>query len=121
MDGIIRFDHFEGDAFLDPVIRGLLGRTVSKPHNETNEYLGRVLVTLKDGTILREQAVTPFGRGPTNPMSMAELKDKFMDCAVRSQPATVSERLFDAVMTFDRLPNVSQLTAILEEAPPRRP
>lgn len=115
MEGAIRFDHFEGDAFMDPAIRGLLSRTVSRPHNESNEYLGRVRVTLRNGTTLRSEAVTPFGRGQDNPMSTDELKDKFMDCAIRTKPAAVGGRAFDEVMMFDRLSDVRHLTAILAE------
>lgn len=116
MEGIIRLDHFEGDAFMDPTIRGLLQRTVSRPHNESNEYLGRVLVTLRNGTTLREEAVTPFGRGQDNPMSTDELKDKFMDCAIRAKPASVGRSAFEEVMMFDELPDVRRVTAILGQA-----
>jgi len=73
-------------------------------------------VTLRNGTTLRSEAVTPFGRGQDNPMSTDELKDKFMDCAIRTRPATVGGRAFDEVMMFDRLPDVRRLTAILAES-----
>lgn len=79
--GRIRLADFDDTTFLTPEIAGLLPRLSSEGHQQADAYLGEVRVTMKDGRVFTDQASTNFGRGPLNPMSDAELGDKFTDCA----------------------------------------
>lgn len=79
--GRIRLSDFDDASFLTPEIAGLLPRVHSVGHQQADAYLGEVRVEMKDGRVFTDHASTNFGRGPMNPMSDAELGDKFTDCA----------------------------------------
>ncbi|MBP1845624.1 2-methylcitrate dehydratase PrpD [Rhizobium petrolearium] len=79
--GRIRLADFDDAGFLTPDLADLLPRVSSTGHQGTDAYLGHVRVVMKDGRVLEDSASTNFGRGPANPMSDAELGEKFLDCA----------------------------------------
>lgn len=97
--GHIRLADFEDESFLTPAIETLLPRVTAVSHDAPDAYLGEVRVVLKDGRDLRDHASTNFGRGPLNPMSDAELKDKFVDCAVAQLGHAASE-IFGAFLAL---------------------
>lgn len=99
MTGIIRLGDFE-DGFLTDEMTDLLGRTASAGHQEADQYLGRVRVTLTDGQSFEARASTNFGRGPLNPMSDDELADKFIDCAKTRLSADAARAAFDAILAM---------------------
>lgn len=113
VDGQIRLDHFEGNSIQDPAIRGLLGHIEAQAHTGSNEYLGRVAIRFRDGTVLTEEATTPFGRGPLNPMSRDELRMKFEDCAVRAISPRAARRLFDTLMDLEHVEELGIVAEIL--------
>jgi 2-methylcitrate dehydratase PrpD len=78
--GRIRLADFDDASFLTPTLADLLPRVSSTGHQEADAYRGVVRVTMKDGRVFGDSATTKFGRGPTNPMSDAELGEKFIDC-----------------------------------------
>jgi 2-methylcitrate dehydratase PrpD len=112
----ILLGHFEGTAIMDPQVRALTARVVASSHDDSDEYLGHVTIAMHDGTELHASAVTPLGRGPENPMTIDELKVKFMDCAVRTLPEPAAEKLFDAILKLDRLESVASVTALMMNA-----
>ncbi|MEA5162666.1 MmgE/PrpD family protein [Cereibacter johrii] len=79
--GRIRLADFDDARFLTPEIAALLPRVSATGHREADAYRGHVRVTMTDGRIFEASASTNFGRGPLNPMSDAELTEKFTDCA----------------------------------------
>ena len=107
--GIIRLSDFEDADFLDADALQLLPRTKSHPHDETNEYLGRVKVTLTDGHELEGSASTEFGRGPRNPMSDDELENKFVDCARDRVGDAGASALFRCILDLRNVPNVDAI------------
>lgn len=107
--GRIRLADFDDATFLTPELAGLLPRVTSTGHNESDAYLGRVRVVMKDGQEFQDSASTRFGRGPTNPMSDAELRDKFTDCATPMLGASQAGAAYDAILSLgdnDRLDGV---------------
>jgi 2-methylcitrate dehydratase PrpD len=99
-DGRIRLGDFEDATFLTPVLADLLPKVRATAHEEANAYLGRVKLTLKDGRVLQAEAETRFGRGPGNPMSDAELFEKFRDCTAQALPGARAEQAFAAFMAL---------------------
>jgi hypothetical protein len=59
--------------------------------------------------------VADFGKGsPANPMSDAELADKFRECAAWGGLArTGAEKVIDLVFRLDKLKNINELTRLL--------
>ena len=107
--GRIRLADFDDASFLTPDLAGLLPRVASTAHQDADAYLGRVRVVMKDGRVLEDTASTRFGRGPTNPMSDAELRDKFTDCAMPMLGEAQAGAAFDAILSLadgDRLDGV---------------
>ena len=98
VDGQIRLNDFADDAFLTPVLAPLLPKVSAAAHEEANAYLGRVKVTLQDGRVLQSEAETRFGRGPSNPMTDAELFEKFRDCTAQALPGARAEKAFAGFM-----------------------
>jgi 2-methylcitrate dehydratase PrpD len=109
IDGRIRLNDFEDGAFLTPALAGLLPKVRSAAHEDANAYLGRVKVTLSDGRVVQSEAETRFGRGPGNPMSDAQLFEKFRDCTKAALPGDQAEKTFAAFMALrleDRMDSV---------------
>lgn len=107
--GIIRLADFDDRTFLDADAARLLARTQAHAHDEPNEYLGRVRVTLADGRVLEGSASTEFGRGPLNPMSDAELEAKFVDCAAARMDAARASALFRSILALRDAPDVDAI------------
>ncbi|CAH1690531.1 MmgE/PrpD family protein [Hyphomicrobiales bacterium] len=97
-EGRIRLGDFDDATFLTAPVAELLPRVRSSAHQDADAYLGKVRVILRDGRALEGSASTRFGRGPTNPMSDAELKDKFTDCALPVLGPVTSADLFDHIL-----------------------
>ena len=72
-----------------------------------------VEVELSDGTIVKGSA--DFGKGsPVNPMSDAELEQKFRECAAwGGLERTRAQRVIDMVWKIERLENVGDLARLL--------
>ncbi|MFD2441020.1 MmgE/PrpD family protein [Paracoccus kondratievae] len=107
--GRIRLADFDDATFLTPDLAALLPRVTSTGHNEADAYLGRVRVVMKDGRVFEDSASTNFGRGPKNPMSDAELRDKFTDCATLVLGEAGAGAAYDAILSLgnnDRLDGV---------------
>jgi 2-methylcitrate dehydratase PrpD len=70
-------------------------------------------ITLKDGRKITGQA--DFGKGsPANPMSYAEVAEKFRECAAfGGWPAGKAEQLITLITRLESVPKVSEITALL--------
>ena len=107
--GRIRLADFDDATFLTPELAGLLPRITSTGHQGDDAYLGRVRVVMKDGREFQDSASTRFGRGPANPMSDAELRDKFLDYTTPLLGASQAGAACDAILSLadgDRLDGV---------------
>ena len=112
LDGKVVLENFENEAYMDKDMRALLPKVSATAHTD-EQYTGIVTVTLKDGSKHTEQARTPFGRGPENPMSAEELKAKFEDCAARALPQDKVERLHATLWDIENLKSVCEITDIM--------
>ncbi len=115
VDGTVRLEHFDGDAHLDPVVRGLMARThVSPaPGTPTNSFAGQVTVTTTTGRALsavRDPASDPPGLHADPP----QLWDKLADCASRVLTPSSVTALVAALREFPDSGDVRQLVRLAE-------
>ena len=85
--GQVGVDEFTDETVADPVVQGMIPRTVVHQDDELfakvkNSMPGRVTVRTKDGRELTDEVLYPKGN-PQNPLTEDEFKAKFMDMAER--------------------------------------
>lgn len=100
VSGQIRLADFEDDKFLTPQLSELLAKTQATGHQQADAYCGTVHITMTDGRVFEGVASTEFGRGPTNPMSDAELEMKFIDCAQTLLSAEAASAIFRDILAL---------------------
>jgi 2-methylcitrate dehydratase PrpD len=119
MQGRIRLQDFEGEAFRDPEPRALMQLIHAAPHPDMGpqgdqtggEHLGaEVRVTLDDGRMLTKRIGAALGRGPDNPLPADALAAKFADCAGRALPAAQVQQVQRRLL---RLEDESSLRAVV--------
>lgn len=101
----------------DPLVQQVLARTevVAAPDLDPlypERFPARVTLALADGATHTETVLLPKG-DPGNPLSDAELAEKFrQNCAGRMEPAQIA-RLHDAIMTLAQAERLDGLGALL--------
>ncbi|MBP1845623.1 2-methylcitrate dehydratase PrpD [Rhizobium petrolearium] len=117
VNGAVLLDHFEDAALHDPEVSRVMGTIRMEPHDDdANDYGAEVVVTLSDGSVLRQAVAAPLGRGPETPLPQDMLEAKFTDCARRSLTVAGTAGVFDMIMRIDALPGVANLTDAIEAA-----
>jgi 2-methylcitrate dehydratase PrpD len=69
----------------------------------------RVEVVLRDGRRLERWADERYRGGPDNPLTDAQLQDKFLNCAEGLIDAATSQAVFDMIWALEREPDVAAL------------
>ena len=123
LQGQIRLEDFEGDAYDDPVVRALMTRVHAAPHpdagTENEEALGaEVRVTFDNGEVITKKVGAALGRGPENPLPAGTFAAKFADCASRALPPASVARLQAMLETLETAPSLRALVAAI--AVPKR-
>lgn len=116
MAGGVGFADFESDRVFDAATRALAARVRLVAHEDPDLSMGRVSVRLADGRVLSTQASVAMGRGPANPMTPAQFRAKFDDCAGRLLSAGQCDTLFAALMDLPRQSSIRQLSALMQPA-----
>jgi 2-methylcitrate dehydratase PrpD len=119
LSGAPKINHFEGTASLEPDVQRLLGITSAAPHPDMprdgkDQWGAEVIVTTIDGRRLSRRVNQMVGRGGDNPMTSAELWEKFADCAERGIPRSNIAPLFDKLESFEELRDIHEVTRLLE-------
>lgn len=126
LDGPPRLRHFEGEAFLEPAVRELLERTsvAAYPptgavgsHEESNEMAADIAVVTKSGQTLNMHAPHQLGRGGKDPMSDAEIWEKYSDCAGRLLPKEQIKASYEALQKLEQCDNLATVAQLLEVTP----
>jgi 2-methylcitrate dehydratase PrpD len=125
MQGQIRLEDFEGDAFRDPAARDLMQRIHAAPHPDMgpdgSEHLGaEVRVTLEDGWVLAKRVGAALGRGPDNPLPADALAGKFANCAGRALPGAQVERLQQILSRLEQEDSLRAVVAAISVDAPER-
>jgi len=122
VDGAIRIEQFEGDAWRDGAVRAVLSRVHAAAYStaqfpQDNHYGAEVKVTTTDGTVVAGKIDEAAGRTSGNPLSMERLREKFDNCVARALPRSRAPAIADMIDRLDGLADVRSLTALLEPAP----
>ena len=111
-------EQFTDDVVNRPDVQALLARVSFGVHPEAeaagfDKMTTIVEVELDDGTVVKGSA--DFGKGsPVNPMSDAELEQKFRECAAwGGLERTQAQRVIELVWKIERLDNVGDLARLL--------
>lgn len=118
LDGRAGLSEFTDETVLRPDVQAMIEK-VDFVVDERAEAAGFHLMTtyidihLKDGRTISGMA--DFGKGsPANPMSFAEVADKFRGCAAFAKwDRARTEDIVGMVAEFERLPNIRGLMALL--------
>lgn len=117
VNGAVLLDHFEDAALHDPEVTRVMGLIRMEPHDDdANDYGAEVVVTLKDGTVLRQSVAAPLGRGPETPLPQEMLEAKFTDCARATLTDDGAAQVFALLMRLDVLPRATELTDAIAAA-----
>jgi len=122
LDGAPRMAHFEGSAFMEPVVTQLLQRTSTRarpPETEDSagEWGAEVTVTLRNGGKLHGKSEV-MGRGPSDPMNQEEMWQKFSDCASNVLAPPQAERAFAALGRMAAAERIADVTGLLASERP---
>ncbi len=117
IDRKVAIDQFEGEAYKDPKTRELTSRVHAAAYTTAqfpvdNHFGAEVKVTLKNGTVLTRKVNQPYGRTSKNPLTREQLKDKFVNCALRVLPAERVEQLYAAIDTLERTDDARQIATL---------
>jgi 2-methylcitrate dehydratase PrpD len=117
LDRKVAIDQFEGDAYKDAKTRELTARVHAAAYTTAqfpveNHFGAEVKVTLKNGTVLTQKVNQPYGRTSKNPLTREQLKDKFVNCALRALPAERVEQLYVAIDTLDKADDARQIAKL---------
>jgi 2-methylcitrate dehydratase PrpD len=118
LDGVVRLEHFEGNAHSDPRIRRLLEITRTDPHPEMpddspHQFGAEVTVTTRNDGVLSRRIDDLIGRGGDNPMSSDELWEKFSDCSKRVIGASEALALYERLESLEAVTDISQLARLM--------
>jgi 2-methylcitrate dehydratase PrpD len=118
LQGQIRLEDFEGDAYDDPSVRALMTRIHAAPHPDAGtaneEALGaEVRVTFDNGEVIAKKVSAALGRGPDNPMPAGALAAKFVNCAGRALPPASVARLQQMLETLETAQSVKAVVAAI--------
>ncbi|MFC1967617.1 MmgE/PrpD family protein [Chloroflexota bacterium] len=122
--GKVVINDFTIEAMKDPDVLAITRKITPKvdPALSNRKNLSpetAVEILMKDGTVLKSKStVTPKGH-PDNPMSWAELGEKFMDCVSHSaEPLSKGnvEKAIDLCAHLENVSDVSQIVRLLSKA-----
>ncbi len=113
LDGRVGLGQFSAERLADPAIAALLARTqVAVAEDLTAKYPAawpaRVTLTLPDGASLTGSSDYPRGN-PENPVSTAQLEDKFRSLVTPPFGAATAQRAIEAIQSLENCEDVSTL------------
>lgn len=116
IDGKVVMEHFENEAYREAVVRDLLPRVHAIAlggikFDNPDPFNAMVNVMLTDGTKLTASVDYPLGRTSANPVTLADLKAKFENCAGRVLAPQTARTLAPAIDTFEEVKLVREFMA----------
>src|SRR6185503_9667214 len=121
VEGRAVLEHFEGNAYLDPVVQDLPKRVHASPYSgkpfaAADPFDAEVKITLTDGRTFSEKVDRPLGRTADNPITYEDMKAKFENCASRVLAPDAVARACRAIESLETLGSIRELTALLVPA-----
>ncbi len=110
---------FSDEFVRSPEVQEMMKRvkTIHDPEIEAKGYakiLSRLEVSLKDGRILKKDS-GPYKGGPENPLSEAELDEKFSTCAELALPR---EKFFQALALLKEIEKLKDIKVLIPSLTP---
>jgi len=106
-EGNVTLDKFTDEKVNDPRLKRLIKKVKATLVRELG--LGaRVAVKMKDGTVYRKTAEAPRG-DPANPMSFADVENKFRDIVKDSISSTNVEQIIERIGFLEELNNLEEI------------
>jgi 2-methylcitrate dehydratase len=114
--GRVGVDEFTDETVADPVVQGMIPKTVVYQDNElykrvVNSMPGRVTVHTTDGRQFTDEVLYPKGN-PQNPLSEAEFKEKFIDMAERVLGHDQAHELYRRARDLAGVADLADLTPL---------
>jgi 2-methylcitrate dehydratase PrpD len=117
--GKLDLSHFEKEAVSDPKVKKLIPRVKMVPSKELETLMKAenvlapvdIKVKLKNRTLLKR--ILEAKGGPSSPLQMEEVKEKFRTCAGRILSSEKVEKAIDLVSSLESLRQVNTLTETL--------
>ncbi len=108
---------FSNEFVRSPEVQEMMKRvkTIQDPEIEAKGFakiLSRLEVKLKDGRILKKDSA-PYKGGPENPLSQAELDEKFSTCAELALPREKFSRSLNLLKEIEKLKDIKALISSL--------
>ena len=118
LEGRVKLEHFEPEAFAEPKVQSLLKKVTAGIHPKMSPdfvplHGAEVIVTMKDGTRFSNYNEVDLGRGLSNPLTADELWEKFEDCALRSLEKSAIRPLFDSLQCLEDATNLRDITELM--------
>jgi 2-methylcitrate dehydratase len=115
--GKVDVDSFTEEMVADPVIQGLVHKTVVYQDTDLMAKVkgsmpSRVTVTTTDGRELTAEVLYPKGN-PANPLTEEEFRGKFMNMAVRVLGEDRAGQLYDQARGLDGIDDMGQLMELV--------
>jgi 2-methylcitrate dehydratase len=107
-------DSVNPENFTDPVILDLIEKITAEPDPSLEAYRrgGRVEITTNDGRKFENSILTPHGYGD-DPLTDAELEQKFGEMAMRYMNDKQIKQIIDTVWNVDRLEDMGKLMGLM--------
>ena len=113
IDGTARVRQFSDEAVRRPEVVALRSRVRAEPDAGLPTSSARVQVTARDGRVWEEFVEAATGT-PGNPMSDADLVDKFLDLVADRYTPLRAKQIANQALNAADLPDVSELVALLQ-------
>lgn len=112
-DRTVTLTQFEPACYDDPVLRAFAAEKVEVRHDPSLKN-GQAIVELhtKSGETLTARCVHPLG-SPENPMSLAQVEEKFRTYGSSSLPEKRVEAVIAAVADLENVPSARELVSLL--------
>jgi 2-methylcitrate dehydratase PrpD len=116
--GDVKLRNYTSDGMKDPKVLALADR-VSVQLDESpgrRKEAASVEIRVRDGRVLRHEVRYPLGDDRRNPISQAQLEEKFRDCASFSNKPLASadvERIIERIRHLEQLDDVRQITELV--------
>lgn len=116
--GRVVLSDFEDDAWADPAIRRLMKRVIAEPDplaaQQRDHFGAEIVVIMRDGRRLSQRVAKAAGRTSQNPLPVARIESKFIDCASHALSLEASRDLLAMLWRIDELDDLASVSALLE-------
>jgi len=114
LDRAVGPEQFSDEKLRDPRVREMADRVFVEPDPKTDEFLssGIVEITTKKGQKYICQVLHPKGH-PMNPMTDADVEEKFRSMAGKLMGEQQMSRIIDTIYNLDKLDDIGELVKLL--------